>query len=96
MWIAQCLEHDIAAQGATFAGAKDAFARAVAAQIAVAVHHGEEPLATFEPAPQQYWELFAAAERLTEPIRVPELIEIPPAFMINAAQKTLADSWIAV
>lgn len=98
LWVAQCLEYDIAAQGPTVDAAKEAFVRAFAAQIAVALHHGEEPLATFGPAPRYYWDRFSEAQRLAEPIRIPDPIEtpIPPAFMINAMQKTLADSWISV
>ena len=94
VWVAQCLEHDIAAQGTTIADAKDAFVRNFAAQIAVALKYGEEPLATFAPAPKYYWDLFSMAERLAEPIRIKDPMTIPPAFMINATQKTLADGWI--
>ena len=96
VWVAQCLEYDIAAQGPTISAAKDAFVRAFAGQIAVALHCGEEPLATFGKAPQYYWDLFSEAERLADPIRITDPIKIPPAFMINAMQKTLADSWISV
>ena len=96
VWIAQCLEYDIAVQGATVAAAQDAFVRTFAGQIAVALHHGEEPLATFQRAPEHYWDLFNEAQRLADPIRIHDPIKIPPAFMINAMQKTLADSWISV
>lgn len=96
LWVAQCLEYDIAAQGPTVEAAKEAFVVAFAAQIVVALHHGEEPLATFGRAPQHYWDRFSKAQRLAEPIRIPDPISIPPAFMINAMQKTLADSWISV
>lgn len=96
VWVAQCLEYDIAAQGPTIAVAKDAFVRTFAAQIAVAFHHRDEPLATFEKAPTYYWNLFNKAECLADPIRIFDPIKIPPAFMINAMQKTLADSWISV
>ena len=95
-WIAQCLEYDIAAQGPTIALVKEAFVHAFASQIAVALYYKEDPLATFGRAPQHYWELFSKAERLAEPIRISGPIEIPPAFMINSIQKTLADSWISV
>ena len=95
-WVAQCLEYDIAAQGPTIALAKEAFVYAFASQIAVALHHKEDPLATFGSAPKHYWDLFSKAERLADPIRISDPIEIPPAFMINSLQKTLADSWISV
>ena len=94
MWVAQCLEHDIAAQGPTIEVAQDAFVRVLAAQIAVARHHGEEPLAAFEQAPSYYWERFERALRLADPIQIPDPIDIPPAFMIDAMQKSLADTRI--
>ena len=94
LWVAQCLEHDIAAQGPTVADAKKAFGRTFADQVAVALHCGEEPLATFGKAPQYYWDLFDEAD-LAEPIRIPDPIQIPPAFMTDAMQ-TLADSRISV
>ena len=95
MWVAQCLEHDIAAQGRTIQETKKAFALAFAAQVAVAVAANEDPQAflnTFGAAPEYYHERFERAERLAEPIRAPEPAEIPPAFMINALQRSLADS----
>ena len=98
MWVAQCLEHDIAAQGASLPEVKQAFAIAFAAQIAVALHYGQDPrdfLGEFGRAPEFYWEKFSQAERLAEPIRVPDRVEIPPAFMLNAMQTSLADGWIA-
>ena len=96
VWIAQCLEYDIAAQGTSITEAKAAFVLHFAAQIEVALKHGDKPLADFASAPQNYWDRFSASERLADPIRVSDPIEIPPAFMINAMQRTLADSWISV
>ena len=82
-WVAQCLEYDLAAQGKTIADAKEAFAKTFAGQIAVDVHHNQEPLATFGPAPRAYWEKFKVAERLVD--RQPILgTDCLPAFMINA------------
>ena len=98
LWTAQCLEHDIAAQGRTLHDVKMAFVNAIGAQIAVALHHGEDPqefLETFDKAPTYYWDKFATAERLAEPIRAPERVEIPPAFMLNPVQRSLADTWVA-
>ena len=96
MWVAQGLEYDIAAQGETLAEAKAAFAGSFAAQIAVALHHDEDPLADFGKAPQEYWDMLTIAQELAEPIRAPEASEnIPPAFMIDAMQKTLATGWVA-
>ena len=96
MWVAQGLEYDITAQGETLADAKAAFVASFVAQVAVALHHGEEPLADFGKAPQNYWDMLDIAEALADPIRVPGAVEnIPPAFMIDAMQKTLANGWVA-
>lgn len=63
MWVAQCLEHDLAAQGRSIAAAKDALARTIAGQVIVDVEHNQEPLATFSAAPAEYWAKFKKGER---------------------------------
>ena len=75
LWIAQGLDHDIAAHGKTLAEAKIAFCHAVAGQVIVALHHGDEPLADFGPAPQWYWDMFRNAEKLARD----EVIYEPPS-----------------
>lgn len=83
VWIVQGLQVDISAQGATIAAARDAFTLTVAAQFALAVHHQEEPFATFHPAPPIFWERFSQAEALApRPIDTPPLEDTPPAFQI--------------
>lgn len=72
-WVAQCLEYDIAAHGTTIAKAREALGRAFTAQVALAVHHGEEPLATLKPAPKPYWDLFEQGERIRMQPREREL-----------------------
>lgn len=54
-WVAQGLEYDIAASGDSITTASEAFEKAFAGQIAVDVHHGDEPLAGFSPAPGKYY-----------------------------------------
>ena len=62
MWIAQCLDYDIAAQGRTIAAAKQAFAHTFAGQVLVDVHNNVQPLQGFEQAPPEYWEKFKQAD----------------------------------
>ena len=84
MWVAQCLEHDIAAQGVSIPEVKKAFLLVLASQIVVALASRRDPqefLDSFGPAPDYYHERFELAERLAEPIRVPDQVNIPPAFM---------------
>lgn len=55
-WVAQCLHYDLAAQASTFTGAQEAIARTIASQVVVDIEHNQEPLATFAPAPKEYWD----------------------------------------
>ena len=94
-WLAQALEHDIAAHGTTLAEAQVALCRAIAAQIVVALHNGQEPLADFEPAPELYWHHFRNAQKLAEDRVIYEpsaavdslqpavLASLPPAYIAN-------------
>ena len=82
VWIVQGLQFDIAAQGATMADAREAFALTMTAQIALALHHQEEPFATFQPAAPIFWEKFSKAEALARPIKTPPFEGVPPAFQI--------------
>ena len=96
IWVAQGLDYDITAHGATPKQANEAFALAYAAQVAMALHLGEEPLANIGKAPQEYWDRLEKSLRLAAPIAAPDATDIPPAFMFDPAQNSLADSWIAV
>lgn len=59
-WVAQCLEYDIAAQAATWAELKEAFAATFAAEIAVSLKLTGKPLGGIPKAPEEY---FAAYEK---------------------------------
>jgi len=82
-WVAQCLEHDIAAQGKTLSEVEDAFRKTLVGQIVLDLRKGREPLEDIKPAPSIYWRKFREGLRLgVEPnIELPS--EIPPAFMIE-------------
>lgn len=68
MWFAQCLEHDIAAQGANLDELRLRIGRTIAGQIAVNLQHGEEPFANIPAAPPEFWEEFnKKAHRLQAP-----------------------------
>ena len=94
VWIVQCLQADIAAQGATIAAAREAFALALAAQVALAMHHGEEPLGTFQPAPPVFWERFSQAADAFKPrlFDTPSLADVPPAFQIPQLAECRVDA----
>ncbi len=88
-WVAQCLEYDIAAQGATIPKAKNAFERTFVGQILVDLEKGKQPLQGIQQAPPSYWEKFEHGERLMDrrPFRLPDTL--PPAFMIAATADDL-------
>jgi predicted RNase H-like HicB family nuclease len=53
-WVAQGLEHDIAAQGATIQEAKDNFRSTLETQIHFDILDGKQPLEDVGPAPPHY------------------------------------------
>ena len=90
MWVAQCLEYDIVAQGETIPVVKEAFAQTFAGQVFVDLHYNAEPLCGFTQAPREYWDQFKTAERLADrqPIYIP-IESLTPAFMVHAAADDL-------
>lgn len=80
-WVAQCLEHDLAAQGPDIDDAIDAFATVLAGKLLADFNAGREPLSTCRPAPAHYFELVRKAKHLESPMprRLPD--SIPPPWM---------------
>jgi hypothetical protein len=66
IWIAQCLENDIATQGALIKDAINAMERTILGQIALDVQDGIKPLSEIAPAPSSYFEMFDKAYRLCD------------------------------
>jgi len=64
VWVAQCLDYDIAAQGKTINKAVDALTRTFAGQVVLDIQHGKKPLEDFTKAPIDYWNKFEDANRL--------------------------------
>jgi hypothetical protein len=89
LWAAQCIDHDIAAQGKTIGEAKQVFERTIIGQILRDIKDGREPLAAFPPAPKSYREKFDQAEELADkrPIQLPA--GVPPAFMVSQITKDM-------
>lgn len=82
-WIAQCLEHDIAAQGKTLPDVEEAFRRTVVGQIMLDLRKGREPFEGIKPAPKMYWRKFDEGLRLGVDSRIDLPKDVPPAFMIQ-------------
>jgi hypothetical protein len=80
-WVAQCLEHDLAAQGPEIDDAINAFVTVFAAKLIADRKAGKEPLSTCPPAPAYYFELAQRAKHIDEsiPRRMPD--DVPPPWM---------------
>ena len=73
-WVAQALEHDIAAHGSDVGRAKVAFERTVAGYFKLALKHHQEPLASLMPAPAVFWETWKdAAQQKVQAERMPSV-----------------------
>lgn len=66
IYIAQGLDYDICAQASTLSDLPEKFAISVAANIAIALDLGKEPLKGINRAPQQFWDMFDAAQLTLE------------------------------
>lgn len=70
-WVAQCLEHDIAAQGSSIRHALDALGYTLLEQITLDQEDGLEPLSQIGQAPERYFSLFQKGLRLSDEIQIP-------------------------
>ena len=89
LYAAQCIDHDIVAQGSSIQEVKKAFERTIVGQVVADLKNGLRPLAAFPPAPERIQRLFEKAERLEdkEPITLPP--GIPPAYMYQQIPKEI-------
>ena len=73
-WVAQCLEHDLAAQGPEIDDAVNAFVDLFAAKVIADAAAGREPLSSCKPAPAYYFDLAQRAKHIEDsmPRRLPD------------------------
>ncbi len=64
-WGVRGLEHGVTAQGTTIGAAVRAVTRLIEVLTAYDRRHAHEPLTAFAPAPQRYWNAFAAGTPLS-------------------------------
>ena len=57
-WVAQALEHDLAAQAASIEELPSAFAQALSGELEMASRLGREPLHSLPPAPDRYFAMW--------------------------------------
>ena len=83
-WVAQALEHDIAAHGSSIEEAKTAFEQTVLGYFRLDAKYRREPLASLRPAPEAFWEAWKrVVTKQTEPLPLSDP-SIPPAYVVNA------------
>ena len=89
LWAAQCIDHNIVAQGKTISEAKKAFERTIIGQILFDIKRNKEPLAEFPPASEEIQRRFEQSADVTlddkGPIRLPS--GTPAAFICNQITK---------
>lgn len=71
MWVAQGLEHDIAAQGKNITEAKRSFVRTFLGHVIIACKNKKPPFEGIKKAPKKYWDDFNKGEELAKPIEIP-------------------------
>ena len=96
VWVSQCLQYDIAAQGATIKDSLVAFTHALASEVAYGIEvRGltDDPLAEIPSPPQEIRHLFDKAEAKVRRAVVPEMPHVPPA--VHAAMPILDELRVA-
>ena len=88
-WVAQGLEHDLAAQGPSIELVQRAFLSALAGQFKLDLQQKRAPLSHLQPAPMRYWRAWDQATAKTV-MRAPAVtasedqLTVPPAYVIQA------------
>ena len=80
-WIAQGLEFDVTAQASSPQTVFEAIAAKLAAEVAISIDLGEEPLQGIKPAPQEFWRMYEASRMSVDaevpPVRISDGAPIP-------------------
>jgi hypothetical protein len=63
LYIAQCLNYDLVAEGATLLDVLNSLERIIKTQIKVSLVDGIDPFSDFEPAPQEFWARYQNSNR---------------------------------
>ena len=96
VWVSQCLQYDIAAQGATIKDSLVAFMHALASEVAYGIevkNLTDDPLAEIPSPPEEIRRLFNEAEAKVRRSVVPEMPHVPPA--VHAAMPVLDELRVA-
>lgn len=77
-WGAQCLQHDIGAQGSTLLDVLYEMQRALVGHVAVCRQLNMKPFEGFAAAPQEYWDMWSDSVKV-EPELAPFSMPTPEA-----------------
>jgi hypothetical protein len=80
LWTVRGLEHNVGAEARTIGEAIAATMRFVNAHTAVDIRHDHQPLSSFPPAAQKFWNAFAAGTAVPLTIGQPSGWDIQAAF----------------
>jgi hypothetical protein len=80
LWTVRGLEHNVGAEARTIGEAITATMRFVNAHTAVDIRHDHLPLSSFPPAPQEFWNAFAAGTAVPLTVGQPSGWDIQAAF----------------
>lgn len=69
LWVAQCLEHDIAVQAQTRADLLETLERTLLGYLLLGFEKGCRPFEWIPPAPRRYWEMYEKANPV-EPVEM--------------------------
>lgn len=64
LWVAQCLEYDLATQGRTLEQLRERVELLLLARMAVSQKVGRRPFEGLPKGPQEFWDLWGSAEPL--------------------------------
>lgn len=80
-WSAQCLEYDVAAQARTLPELRYELERVLTSHVLISLENDRAPFDSLKPAPQQFWDMYAAAKLRIEgdelPFRLPQAVAFP-------------------
>lgn len=88
IWVAQCLQKDIASQGSTIENAISSFERTFVGQVILDLKDNKSPLEDIQQAPNRFFETFNKLENqrlmTKRPIHLPITTDFPQAFVVDA------------
>jgi hypothetical protein len=86
VWVAQCLQYDIATQAATLEQVSLRIQRVVIINMILALENGETPFANLKPAPERYWKEYRQSKMQMQIIpvavpadRIPSNVKLTPS-----------------